>query len=115
MSGTSRSRINSWGSNCSTNNTRLAGHRQKQLGKFLSRFRGCGLHAPAVLDFFSDGDDEPQGSWGVHSVPGKKSKGDDTARWIAEQGKEWAEKVLRREDMRLYNVEVVAGAREDLR
>ncbi|GKT90814.1 capsular associated protein [Colletotrichum tofieldiae] len=55
-----------------------------------------------VLDFFTDGDDEPQESWGVHKVLGKKSKGDDAARWIAEQGKEWAEKVLRREDMRLY-------------
>ncbi|GKT52536.1 beta-1,2-xylosyltransferase 1 [Colletotrichum spaethianum] len=55
-----------------------------------------------VLDFFTDGDDEPQGSWGVHKVLGKKSKGDDAARWIAEQGKEWAEKALRREDMRLY-------------
>ncbi|GKT60479.1 capsular associated protein [Colletotrichum tofieldiae] len=55
-----------------------------------------------VLDFFTDGDDEPQESWGVHKVLGKKSKGDDAARWIAERGKEWAEKVLRREDMRLY-------------
>ncbi|GJC79343.1 beta-1,2-xylosyltransferase 1 [Colletotrichum liriopes] len=55
-----------------------------------------------VLDFFTDGDDEPQESWGVHKVLGKKSKGDDAARWIAEQGKEWADKVLRREDMRLY-------------
>ncbi|KAK6217541.1 capsular associated protein [Colletotrichum tabaci] len=55
-----------------------------------------------VLDFFTDGDDEPGGSWGVDKVLGKRSKGDDAARWIAEQGKEWAEKVLRREDMRLY-------------
>ncbi|WYZ41661.1 hypothetical protein EsH8_V_000556 [Colletotrichum jinshuiense] len=54
-----------------------------------------------VLDFFTDGDDETRG-WSVDKVLGKKSKGDDAARWIAEQGKEWAEKVLRREDMRLY-------------
>ncbi|KAI3542531.1 capsular associated protein [Colletotrichum abscissum] len=55
-----------------------------------------------VLDFFTDGDDDEPRGWGVHKVLGKKSKGDDAARWIAEQGKEWADKVLRREDMRLY-------------
>ncbi|KAF6824021.1 capsular associated protein [Colletotrichum plurivorum] len=55
-----------------------------------------------VLDFFTDGDEEAPGRWDVHRVLRKKSKGDDAARWIAEQGKEWAEKVLRREDMRLY-------------
>ncbi|OLN85576.1 Beta-1,2-xylosyltransferase 1-like protein 1 [Colletotrichum chlorophyti] len=54
-----------------------------------------------VLDFFTDGDEDTSG-WGVPKVLGEKSKGDDAARWIAEQGKEWAEKVLRREDMRLY-------------
>ncbi|TEA17614.1 Beta-1,2-xylosyltransferase 1 [Colletotrichum sidae] len=55
-----------------------------------------------VLDFFTDGDDGAPSKWDVHKVLGKKSKGDDAARWIAEQGQEWAEKVLRREDMRLY-------------
>ncbi|KJZ77079.1 hypothetical protein HIM_03400 [Hirsutella minnesotensis 3608] len=40
-----------------------------------------------VLDFFSDGDGRP---------------GDTAARFIAERGMEWADKVLRREDMRLY-------------
>ncbi|KAL0942431.1 capsular associated protein [Colletotrichum truncatum] len=55
-----------------------------------------------VLDYFTDGDDEAPTRWDVHKVLGKKSKGDDAARWIAEQGKTWAEKVLRREDMRLY-------------
>lgn len=40
-----------------------------------------------VLEYFADG---PGGT------------GDSAARYIAEQGKQWAEKVLRREDMRLY-------------
>lgn len=40
----------------------------------------------SVLDFFADG----------------KGPGDVAARLIAERGKEWAETVLRREDMRLY-------------
>ncbi|KAF4837014.1 Beta-1,2-xylosyltransferase 1 [Colletotrichum tropicale] len=55
-----------------------------------------------VLDFFTDGDDAAPSQWDVHKVLGKKSKGDDAARWIAEQGRDWAGKVLRREDMRLY-------------
>ncbi|KAJ0387879.1 hypothetical protein COL922a_001431 [Colletotrichum nupharicola] len=58
-----------------------------------------------VLDFFADGDDAAPSQWDVHKVLGKKSKGDDAARWIAEQGRDWAGKVLRREDMRLIEKE----------
>jgi hypothetical protein len=49
-----------------------------------------------VLDYLADGDEVVR--------TGKKTvgKGDLAARWIAAQGKEWGEKVLRREDMRLY-------------
>jgi hypothetical protein len=36
------------------------------------------------------------------SVPGQATGNDDVARRVAEAGKEWAEKVLRREDMLIY-------------
>lgn len=44
----------------------------------------------AVLEYFADGPGGPGGP------------GDAAARFIAERGQEWAEKVLRREDMRIY-------------
>jgi len=46
----------------------------------------------ATLDYFTDSGDRER----------NKGKGDAAAQWIAEQGKQWGEKVLRRADMRLY-------------
>jgi hypothetical protein len=53
-----------------------------------------------VLEFFADawvGEDDGQKTTTARATPG-----DDLARQIAEDGKVWAEKVLRREDMLLY-------------
>jgi hypothetical protein len=61
-----------------------------------------------VLDFFVDGDKAAATQAdGQTKRKGKLAsvadhKGDLAAQWIAEQGKEWGEKVLRRDDMRLY-------------
>jgi hypothetical protein len=64
-----------------------------------------------VLDYFVDGDASSQpkkqparygGGAGGGTPRPRVPKGDLAAQWIAEQGKEWGEKVLRRADMRLY-------------
>ncbi|PNH29710.1 hypothetical protein VD0002_g412 [Verticillium dahliae] len=58
-----------------------------------------------VLDYFTDGDaerdDRDAGVWGRVGI-GRIKRGDKAARWIAESGRAWASRVLRREDMRLY-------------
>ncbi|KAM0333207.1 hypothetical protein ACHAQA_001867 [Verticillium albo-atrum] len=58
-----------------------------------------------VLDYFTDGDAEKDekdaGMWGRVGI-GRTRRGDKAARWIAESGRAWAARVLRREDMRLY-------------
>ncbi|KAH6690621.1 capsular associated protein [Plectosphaerella plurivora] len=59
----------------------------------------------AVLDFFTDGDAERdhrrEGYLGKIGL-GRTRRGDKAARWIAESGRAWAARVLRRDDMRLY-------------
>lgn len=51
----------------------------------------------SVLEYFA-APDEHATNW----TRTTHTRGDAAARWIAEEGKRWAEKVLRREDMRLY-------------
>lgn len=58
-----------------------------------------------VLDYLTDGDSardhRREGYLGKVGV-GRTRRGDKAARWIAESGRAWAARVLRRDDMRLY-------------
>jgi len=59
----------------------------------------------AVLDYFTNGDaarDAVQEGYLGRVGFGRVQRGDKAARWIAESGRAWAARVLRRDDRRLY-------------
>lgn len=87
---------------------------------FSARFRGFmrSTSAPLKATIYSEWHDDRLTPW-VHFIPmdntfrdlyplleffadGDGNEGDTAARFIAEKGQEWAEKVLRRKDMKLY-------------
>jgi hypothetical protein len=86
---------------------------------FSARFRGFmrSTSTPLKATIYAEWHDDRLSPW-VHFVPldntfqdiysalefftDPEVDGDSAARYIAERGKEWAEQVLRREDMRLY-------------